>query len=227
MTNTTDERLNGIIQEWLQLASKDMLYDNRLSPSHFSLEKEGNHDLALKMFKYVIEDIFKMTPREALDFINADFVISMGLKSVYEKIIYPEYISKRSHYNYLVKLCYPNEISEFDEKSIWQMEYNNALSTNKTLSKKCFSNINGREKAEYLLKSYLNNNFDKRYSTTKKEAYKFFASAEAKPFLKEIGLLTACNLLFDSPLEYYHETLNDKNELYYEFNNFKNISRGV
>lgn len=215
----TDKIMRQMIVEWLALAENDALDGARLSPLFFNLTDEGNHKRALNMIKWVIEDVMNWTPHEALNFIGKDFIDKMGLKTCYEKVIFPEFISKRSNYRYIVQLCYPDQIAEYDKKRLWIMEYNNALSVEKTLTKGSFTEHDARDKARYMLNHYLKNHVG-AYSTSKEKAYEFFASSDGEKLIKTAKLGVAQNLLFDSALEFFHESVGCKDDFYYGYAQF-------
>lgn len=219
-----DKMLEQMKVDWLELAANDELDNAKLSATFFNLTDEGNHKRALEMIKWVISDIMQSSPHEALNYMGADFIQKMGLRACYEKIIYPDFISKRSNYKYLLKLCYPDEIMEYDKKRLWIMEYNNALSIDKALTKKSFTERDARNKARYMFNHYLKNNVGP-WSRSKEAAYDFFSGPDGEKLVKKAKLGTAEKLLFDSALEFFHESVGCKDDFYYGFASFNAMKR--
>lgn len=219
-----DKQLQQMKAEWTSLSANNQLDGARLSPAFFDLSNEGNSKRAVAMIRWVIKDVLKADPHEALNFVGEDFIEKLGLKACYERVIYPSYISKRSNYKYLLSLCFPDEIKEFSKERLWIMEYNNALNIEKTLTKKTFMTVDARDKARYLFNHYLKNHVGE-WSKSKEKAYNFFSSSEGKKEIKAAGLDIAQKLLFDSPLDYFHESVGAKDDFYYDFCRFKEIEK--
>lgn len=215
------DMLELLICDWLAFAKEDKLADAKLNPIYFRQSDSENQELALGLIKYVIEKM-GMSPEEAMMHVNADFLSRFGLKSCYKAITFPDEVKGVGESAYIVQQIYPKRINECSKKALWILEYNKAFSKRKSLAKKDFLGIDGYDKARLLFNHYLSTHYGK-WSKSVETAYDFFAGKSGEDIVKNAKLTNACNLFFESPLEYFHESVgpNKKDDFYYEYCQWK------
>ncbi len=205
MATLTNEQL--LIQEW-----ENKIRNNDDTPIHrtffpFGKNSVQNHDLAIALFKHAFE-ILDMGPHDVMNYLNKDLIEALYLKQAYSKIIFPEEVGERSNYGYLAKLCWPDELPELNRDNLWLADYHKLLSGG-SFKRKLFLGSTGFLRARFYLNWYLVMHPDKRFVDLE-STYAFFANdSKAMAYLKKAKLNNVCEMLYDSPLEYFHESLPD------------------
>ena len=222
MANVKPEDL--LIDVWEKSIREDS--NVKISSKYFPYPKQSqeNHKLAITLFRYVFS-VLEWTPHDVMNFISKDIIEKLHLESAYNQLIFPAEVSPRSNPNYIAKLCYPDALPELSRENIWLMTYQKVLSGG-NFKKDFFTDENRYKKARLFLNWYLINHPKKEF-TDLHTTYDFFASKKGKTFLKSIKLEKPCEQLFESPLEYFHESLPDdgdefsKDNDYFEYADFK------
>lgn len=193
-----------------------------LSTSYFCYTDYNNHKLALDLFRYVMEEILHWTAIDIVHSLDLNTIKNLHLLVPYKYLIFPEELNKRKDCFYVAHLLYPNEIP-YSTKSLVTIAYQKVLSQESgKFSKNFFSGAEGELRAciclQYLLKEYLS------FSSVE-EIYYYFSTPKAMSTLRQYHLASVCSELFESPLEFVHNSLpnKQKNELYFQFYRFEAI----
>ena len=192
---------------------------NSFASTYFPYNADQNERLALEIFKYAIEKYLNWTPDETRLFLNAEIIKQMKLDSITRFLRFPPELDPKKDYFYIAHLMYPN-IIRYNSKELILNVYKKVL--NGTLCKfpkEYMSGTRGLMCAgicfQYMLEQYF------QFSCIE-ELYSYFASLEGWKALKKYRLSSVCNLMFDSPLDYLNESLNEKqrNEFLYRYYKF-------
>ncbi|WFR59051.1 hypothetical protein QA584_08195 [Anaerocolumna sp. AGMB13025] len=193
-----------------------------LSTSYFCYNNSNNHKLALELFRYAIETVLNWSPMEVVNCLDIKIIEKLNLYVPYKYLIFPEELNKRKDCFYVAHLLYP-EIIPYNMREYVIISYKKVLSqeTGK-FSKSFFAGSEGELRAclclQYLLKEYFT------FSSIE-EIYYYFSTAKAITSLRQYRLAGVCSELFESPLEFLHTALpnKQKNELYYQFYHFEAV----
>ena len=178
------------------------------------------------IWNYAITHLLKLTPQEALIYLNEDIVKTMKLDKLLVYLdINPNKFYIGKDYKVILQYAFPKEIVyDFKEETIAdyerivkQGEWINDL-TDFRFPKNFFIGEDGIKRAAIIL-NYIN---DKYLSDLNlREKYEFFANTkEATKWLTEKGLSSVFLQVYKTPLEYFHNSLpyNMQSYFYYYAN---------
>jgi hypothetical protein len=208
----------NIIKDYENLLTKEEGVN--LSASYFCYNTYNNHKLALVLFRYAIETVLNWSPMEVVNCLDIETIGRLNLLVPFKYLIFPEELNKRRDCFYVAHLLYPKVIP-YNMREYVIISYKRVLSqeTGK-FSKSFFAGSEGELRAclclQYLLKEYLT------FSSIE-EIYYYFSTSKAIASLRQYRLAGVCSELFESPLEFLHMSLpnKQKNELYYQFYHFE------
>jgi len=181
--------------------------------------KERNQENALNVMRYAFESFLGWTPQDIYNCINMEILDTMKLDSLLKHIEFPSELSIKNDLNYIAHMLYPSVIPFNTKKRVISI-YNQVLEKKLYRYPKDFlEGSDGILRAKICLKYVLQNYL---LFHNIEEMYEFFASKEGVKALKEYQLFVASNTLFESHIDYLHETLseNQQNEFLYHYYKF-------
>ncbi len=202
---------------------EELLTDQKQSFKHsFKNDDSGNKKEVGVIWKYAIEKILNWTPKEALTYLTPQIAEQFCLDKTLIGIGVNDKKNFISNYAFILQYAYPDIIKYdfYDEtievylKSAHLGPYKNDTDDIR-LPKKFFSDDYGFDRADILL-NYVVNLWLSGMSIS--ELYEFFAQTnKAKSFLKSKKLGLVLRVLYDTPLEYFHNSISGdkKDDLIY------------
>ncbi len=185
--------------------------------------------LAIKIIKWVIEDMLEWTPEEARDHFGEREIKMFRLKNIVNKVIYSENINKKD-YPYLISLVYPERIEYDPTDGIikkWHYIRNHEGSR---FSSNTFDDEGGKERA-YTLLAEFNREFVPAASI--QDLYKAYSnSGDINNKLREAKLFTSLSKLYTYPITLLHEMIKsrypgEEDNFLYAVYLYKNVSDNV
>lgn len=173
---------------------------------------------ALSLVKYLIENIMKWSPEDALDYLNDHIIERFKLTSYIKYFDLPMGMSSQKYF-YILSMIYPEDV-RFNSREVYLNIYQKVINKNEKFPKNFFDGLNAREKAEiclhYMIEHYL-------IVKDIESLYEKFSKKGIATLLKKYSLANPCNSLYASPLHYLHETLavSQRNNFLYHFYSFK------
>lgn len=203
---------SSIIYEYEQI----LLGKNKAFVANFGTNLEQNEKIIVNLWRYVVEELLHWTPQEAVEYLTMETVEQLHLQNTIKKIKTPMGISKSQLPKYVLSLCYPEQVSYSMREQVID-EYTRVLSSNNgNFTKNYFDDAMGLKKAAYCL-NYAVSTFLSDYDIH--QLYALFSDIEkAQEWLKAHKLLYVQDLLFPTPLDFFHYTcLKNSNFLYLSY----------
>ena len=200
---------SSIIYEYEQI----LLGKNHAFVANFGANTEQNEKIIVYLWRYVVEELLHWTPSEAVTYLTMETVEQLHLQNTIKKIDTPAGISKSQLPKYVLSLCYPNQVIYSTKEQVID-EYVRVLSKdNANFAKNYFDDALGLKKASYCL-NYAVSTFLSDYNIH--QLYDLFGDTDkAKDWLERHKLLYVQDMLFPTPLDFYHYTcLKNSNFLY-------------
>lgn len=213
----TDER-----EAILKYESK-LLKGHKKATAHVYLgDIETRNRLALAVFRHTIENILKWDPDTAFANMSPQLIADLNLKNEWNNLNLPREIKQNKSSKYVIAMLYPKRFMRyFSIETLAIQVYRASLEQRRGIfPKNYFIDRDGYEKARICLRYMLSN-----YAVYPniETMYREFADTEkAMALLHHFGLSLPARIVFDSPLDYLHETLvpPQKNDLFYNFYRF-------
>ena len=192
--------------------------------SFFDGDTKSNEKTAIAIIRYAVEEHLHWTPEEMRYHFDDKVIKRMKLDKVVTFIQFPPENSRTDFYIYAHKL-YPDRIPVDFVDSTLRM-YNKVISNaSAKFPKGFFDDINGRYRAIICLRYVLAN--VAAPFRNQEELYLAFASSSGNSFLQKHRLYKARRLIFDSPVEFLQEALNENERDYFYYGLVKLIDSGL
>lgn len=178
---------------------------------------------ALTIIRYAVEKLLGWTPQDVADAFTLNLMHMMKLHTLLKYLDIPNVYEGGFDAEYIAHLLYPREIS-YDPARVTLDVYEYVISDKiHAYPKRFFYDEDGAVRAKICLSYVLRT---KLFFTSLEEMYARFASQEGQQILTDYHLTNAA-LLFDSPLDYLHQSLSaaQKNEFLYNYYKFKLMYR--
>lgn len=212
------------------LNRRDLLYEYELiltgerlnySSGYFVGTPENQQKVALEFVRFAVEIFLKWTPQEMEQYFDNKVIDRMKLRRVISYINFPQELNPKESLFYLAHLLYPT-VFEYSPNDLVLKMYKVILADDGSRARFPKEYMRGNEgisKACICLQYMLQTNF--RFKNVR-EMYELFASTEGGKILKQYKLYLICNQLFESPVDFIHETLieSQKNESYFYYYKF-------
>ena len=209
----------------LLLEYTDILLNNRdnFTPVLFRGNTEYQQKQALKVFKFATY-LFAgcENPRGVEQLLTPEFVEKMKLDRVMNYLKFPEELNKTKDFFYVAHMMHP-KIVPYDQKSLSLKVYRDILEGRMSKFPKNYMNgADGKKRAEYCF-SYMITHFLDFEDT--ESIYDYFSRLIGTQALKKHKLFLVSSGLFESPVDYLHESLPDgqKNEFLKSFFKYRYI----
>lgn len=176
---------------------------------------------AIQIFRYAAEKLLNWTSEEFIELLNDDIIKIMKLDIPLKYIDVPLNLDSDTRNKYLAKLIWKNKV-RFTNKDLTLSIYKKIINDELyAFPKKFFNEDEGKERSQICLAYAIQNLFPKFHSPN--ELYKYFITTNCTKELKNAQLIAAYNELYDAPIDYLHETLNEnqRNEFLYHYYKFK------
>ncbi len=168
------------------------------------MDETEKSNQAMKIFRWVIEDMLEWTPQEAKDHFGDKEIEFFKLKNILKDVIYPKNIRKKN-YPYLISLLYPDEIQYDATEGVIEQWDDILAHSNRRFPGNIFDDENGKEIAYTLLEE-----FNKRYipASSIEELYKIYSnSGYINNLLRDAKLYISFSKLCTYPITLLHEML--------------------
>lgn len=210
-----------ISKELLYYEYEQILIGNKtgFSPYYFKYGDNLSANYVYEIMKFAFEVYLKQSPEDIRDHFNKEISELMKLEPLMKYIDFPEELDKGSDYFYIAALLYPQQI-KFNEKELILRTFNRVLNGSlKKFPKEYFAGTRGSMRAGICLQYMLNQHYT--FENTQ-ALYKFFAGPNGLKALKEYRLNSICNEMFDTPIDYLHDSLPtaQKDEWWYHYYKF-------
>lgn len=174
-------------------------------PAEMAPEEKSRN--ALKIIKWVIEDMLEWTPEEARDHFGEREIKMFKLQNILKKVIYSENINKKD-YQYLISLIYPDKIKYDPTEGIIKKWHYIRNHEGKRFSSNTFDDEGGKERAYTLLMEF-NREFIPASSI--QDLYKAYSnSGDINNKLREAKLFTSLSNLYTYPITLLHEMIKNR-----------------
>lgn len=218
----TDERI-----AILQYESKLLLGHKKATANTYTGDSATRSRLALAVFRHVIENILQWSPDVAFANMSMQIIRDLKLNNEWKNLDLPREIRQFGSAKYVIAMLYPKKFMQlFSVETLAIQVYRSSLEQRRGIfPKNYFLDENGRLKAQVCLRYMLNNYAV--YETIESIYAEFANTKKINKLLKSYGLDLPARTLYDTPLDYLHESLSSRqrSELFYHFYRFKDNLR--
>ncbi len=173
---------------------------------------------ALVILRYAFEEILHWSPNDIINMLTKNVAEQLRLDSPLKYIEVPVEVNRTIKNRYIAHLIYPRKIS-FSEREITVDIYKKVLSKRiYGFPKRFLSDDKGMERARACLNHLLQNHLQFH---SIEETYSFFASLEGSKALKKYQLFVVSNDLFDTHIDFLHESIPEYQQNDFLFNYYK------
>ena len=168
------------------------------------MTKEQTSEKALRIVKWVIEELLEWTPQQAMDHFGDKEVNAYKLKGIIKKIIIPEEMG-HSNYQYILSLIFPDKIKYNPSEGIIKMWDEILSGERKRFQYNIFNDEEGKKRACILL-----NEFNNRYLPVSgiEELYREYSnSAKINKLFGDAKIYNVLSNLHTYPIGLLHEMI--------------------
>ena len=171
---------------------------------------------ALAIVRYAVTELLEWTPQDAMDSMNEEIMEQLRLDKIITYIRYPKDLSKKKDFNWMIHLAFPNETRYDVGEQVLKLYQRVKSGELKRFPKRVFEGDNGAQKLAILLKDFISKNL---VAKSVAELYEIFGdSAKGNVLMHDAKLFYAYHELYDTPLEYLHESLgSSRDEFLYSY----------
>ena len=199
-------------------------YDNsligdkgKLNTFFFSEDNpDTNNMIALGLLKYAIETRLDWSPKDARDKMSMEVLELLRLESVLQYIQFPDELFPDKDLFFIAWSIWP-DIKDIPEYELELKPYKDFIKGKiYKMPKEYFTGADGLRRAANCLEYAIEQG--KTFSSLF-DRYRFFATPQARTYLSKYRLSRICNSIFESPLDFMHSSLPDrqKNEMYFQY----------
>lgn len=214
-----------LTRELIYEYERTLLGNKKEISSHFFLSDYYKEELAIELIKYAIKTYLRWDDERASACLKPEHIECLKLTQMLSYISYPPEIDPETDFFYFVSKLYPDKIV-LDFRELTLNIYKKVLDGRLPRFPKGFFDAGkGVLRAVFCLQYAINQNL---LFSSIEEGYAYFATGDANKFLREKKLYVAITTIFETPLDYYHETLNEdeKSEYWLQYYKYeKNISK--
>lgn len=188
--------------------------------AYFTINDYCKEDMAVDLIRYAVKTYLGWDSEKAANCLTLEYLKLLKLDTMINFFSPPPEIVLPDDFFYVISKLYPNKI-ELNLRELTINVYKKILSGKMPRFPKGFFDAGkGVLRAIYCLQYAINQNL---LFTSVEEGYEFFASINANKFLKKQKLSAPMASIFNTPIEYYHETLDNEsqNEYLLEYYKFK------
>jgi len=202
---------------------EDVLIGKRkaIASYYFSYGPNGNMKLALQIMHYSFNTYLRWNAEQLRDYLTLEVLERLKLRSLLRHIQFPPELDRKQDLFFIAWQLYPKTV-HFTEQDLILRVYKDILSGKlQKYPKEFFTGRYGLLRARvclrYMIEQYL------QFGSIP-ELYEYFASVQCQRTLRLHKLLVICRDLFDSPVEYLHQTLPrvQQDIFLYRFYDFQN-----
>lgn len=204
-------------------------YESKLLKGHkkamahvYNGDIETRNRLALTVFRHTIENILKWDPQTAFANMTPQLLADLNLKNEWNNLKLPREIKQNKSTKYVVAMLYPRKFMRyFSTETLAIQVYRASLEQRRGIfPKNYFLDGEGYEKARICLRYMLSNYAI--YPSIEAMYAEFADSDKAMALLHHFGLSLPARIVFNSPLDYLHDTLIEpqRSNLFYNYYRF-------
>lgn len=215
-----DNEKRILIYEW-----EELITNEKCSGLSYARDSNNTKECFKIIWNYVITDVLKWTPEQAVKYLSKEVIIKMKLWPTLKLIdfdpskVYVGDMRKLLQYVFPDKVKYDFRKDTIDSynRSICAEQFLYTEKEKKALPRSFWADADGEKRAaiimNYLTSKYLGD-------MTVREKYEFFATKKKSvKWLKDNNIYGAIGTVYDTPLELYHETASSEyknDDLYFE-----------
>lgn len=188
--------------------------------AYFTINDYCKEDMAIDLIRYAVKTYLGWDSEKAANCLTLEHLKLLKLDMMINFFNPPPEIVLPDDFFYVISKLYPNKV-ELNLRELTVNVYKKILSGKMPRFPKGFFDAGkGVLRAIYCLQYAINQNL---LFTSVEEGYKYFASMNANKFLKSQKLSAPMASIFNTPIEYYHETLDSDSQSEYllEYYKFK------
>ena len=160
---------------------------------------------ALAIVRYAVTNILGWKPQDAMECMTADVMKQLCLDRIQMYVLYPKDINKNTDFAYMIHKAFPRETKYNMSAQILQLYESLFNGQLKKFPRRVFEGENGAMKLSILLKYYISKSIP---ATSVEDLYEVFGNnAQANLLMRKAKLFYAYRELYETPLEYLHESL--------------------
>lgn len=187
------------------------------SSSFFKVNEEIARDNALAIMRYAFEYFLCWTPEDIANSLTFEILKIMKLHSLIKYLQIPEEFGGKLEARYYAHILYPNKIY-YDDSNLALDTYKRVISIKGcSYPKKFFHDEKGVARAKICLSYVLR---EKLIFSNIEEVYRYFLTSKGKADIHNY-YLTAAFDLFETPIDYVHQTLSSSQRDEFLFNYYK------
>lgn len=174
---------------------------------------------ALAIVRYAVTELLGWTPQDAMDSMTDEIMKQLRLDKIITYIRYPKDLSKKKDFGWMIHLAFPNETQYDVSDQVLKLYQRVKRGELKRFPKRVFEGENGAQKLAVLLSDYISKNL---VAKNIEELYEIFGdNARGNVLMHDARLFYAYHELYDTPLEYLHESLGrDRDEFLYSYHQY-------
>ena len=214
----------------MKLANNEAVMTMNTAYESMLAANDGNKDMSSRIssaatdddiavfLRYVFTDIHGLTPIQVYNSISNEFLDFFGVRKIAKKLKCPSALDPEKDLFYIAQRVYPEAVGMSKEDAVL-FSYQRVISgRERKFPKKFFAGKDGMENACIILRYVINQclNVD-----SIEALYLFFADTpRARRFLEEHRLSTVCKDMYDLPLDFLYDAIEDvdgNKELYYQY----------
>jgi|GEM_PF-1560572 len=192
-----------------------------ISKYFFNWNSYTNEQLALDVIRYSLKTYLGWKPQEIESNITLSLLQSLKLTEILTYINFPVELDNTLQIKYLAHLLYPEQ-NKYDTRNLILQTYKDILERRlKRFPKSFLSRTDGILKSCTCFLYMLEQIPD--FSTIE-ELYQHFAGSKGITTLRKYHLMSVCTAFYESPLEFLHTSLPDrqKSNYFYHYYKYKN-----
>ncbi len=184
------------------------------------LEEKGIPN-AIKMLRYVFDDLLGWTPEMVRDYLTLDLIKWLKVERAFNKIPFPPELDPKKDLFYVASVLYPDVIT-YRKKDFTLQVYEKVISGElKKYPKKFFNDDEGFKNIIICLRYCI---AQELFSYTTEQVYELFSNPKkAAKFLTNARLKKYVDYYYSDYLDLLHETLTEeyRNSLFYNYYKFQ------
>lgn len=185
---------------------KDTDMDMERAAASGTAKTKAKEQDAFAIVRYGVKNVLGWSPQDAVDHITPEIAKELGFDILAAKYVeFPKDLDNRKDYDWLVHMAFPSETKYDMEKDILELYRKVLAGEIKAFPRRTFKGENGRYKLTVLLNDYISKNIP---FTDTESLYRIFGNtARGNETLKKAKLYYAYVDMYNSPLDYLHDTL--------------------
>jgi len=185
---------------------EDVLIGKRkaISSYYFSYGQNGNMKLVLQIMRYSFNTYLRWSAGQLRDCLTLEALEHLKLRTLLRHIAFPPELDRKQDLFYIAWLLYPKTVHLTEQDLILRVYKGILEGRLQKYPKEFFTGQYGLLRARVCLRYMIEQHL--QFGSIP-ELYEYFASPQCQRTLRMHKLLTICRDLYDSTVEYLHQTL--------------------